>query len=77
MTCSPNLAPGSLFRDGMAAGDPPHRRVEAEPVGIVHVVVAAEASENEPCLLLNVVFAFKILCVERILGNSADGHTRT
>ena len=26
--------------------DPPHDRVEAEPVGVVHVVVAAKASEN-------------------------------
>ena len=30
----------------MAAADPPHDRVEAEPVGIVHVVVPAKASEN-------------------------------
>ncbi len=30
----------------MAADDPPHGRVETEPVGIVHVVVAAKASEN-------------------------------
>ena len=30
----------------MAADDPPHDRVEAEPVGIVHVAVPAEASEN-------------------------------
>jgi hypothetical protein len=30
----------------MAADDPPHDRVEAEPVGIVHVVVPAKASEN-------------------------------
>jgi len=37
---------GSLFRDSMAADDPPHDRVKAEPVGIVHVVVPAEASEN-------------------------------
>ena len=37
---------GSLFRDSMAADNPPHDRVEAEPVGIVHVVVPAEASEN-------------------------------
>ena len=31
----------------MAADDPPHDRVEAEPVGIVHVVVTAKAPENE------------------------------
>ena len=37
---------GSMFRDSMAADDPPHDRVEAEPVGIVHVVVPAKASEN-------------------------------
>ena len=37
---------GSLFRDSMAADDPPHDRVEADPIGIVHVVVPAEASEN-------------------------------
>ncbi len=30
----------------MTADNPPHDRVEAEPVGIVHVVVAAKASEN-------------------------------
>ena len=36
----------TLFRNGMAADDPPHDRVEAEPVGIVHVVVPAKASEN-------------------------------
>ena len=32
--------------DRLAADDPPHDRVEAEPVGIVHVVVPAKASEN-------------------------------
>ncbi len=37
---------GCLFGDGMTADDPPHDRIEAEPVGIVHVVVAAKASEN-------------------------------
>ncbi len=37
---------GSLFGDGMAADDPLHDRVEAEPVGIVHVVVPAKAPEN-------------------------------
>jgi len=35
-----------LSFDSMAADDPPHDRVEAEPVGIVHVVVPAKASEN-------------------------------
>ena len=35
-----------LSFDGLAADDPPHDRVEAEPVGIVHVVVPAKASEN-------------------------------
>ncbi len=30
----------------MCADNPPHDRVEAEPVGIVHVVVAAKATEN-------------------------------
>ena len=30
----------------MTADDPPHDRVEAEPVGIVHVVVPAKASGN-------------------------------
>ena len=30
----------------MAADDPPHDRVKAEPVSIVHIVVAAKASEN-------------------------------
>jgi len=44
---APHLtARGSLFRDSMAADDPPHNRVEAQTVGIVHVVVAAKASEN-------------------------------
>ncbi len=37
---------GGLFRDSMAADDPPHGRVEAESVGIVHVVVPAKASED-------------------------------
>ncbi len=37
---------GSLFHDSMAANDPPHDRIEAEPRGIVHVVVAAKAPEN-------------------------------
>ena len=37
---------GSLLGDGMTADDPPHDRVEAEPVGIVHVVVPAKTSEN-------------------------------
>ncbi len=37
---------GCLFRDSMASDDPPHDRVETEPVGIIHVVVAAKASEN-------------------------------
>ncbi len=30
----------------MAADDPPHDWIESEPVGIVHVVVPAKASEN-------------------------------
>ena len=30
----------------MAADDPPHDRVKAEPVSIIHVVVSAKASEN-------------------------------
>jgi hypothetical protein len=29
----------------MATDDPPHGRVEAEPVGIVHIVVSAKASK--------------------------------
>ena len=37
---------GSLFRDSMATDDPPHDRVKAEPVSIVHIVVPAKASEN-------------------------------
>ena len=37
---------GSLFRDSIAADDPPHDRVEAEPVGIVHIVVPSKTSEN-------------------------------
>ncbi len=44
---TPHLtARGRLSFDGLATDNPPHRRVEAEPVGIVHVVVAAKASEN-------------------------------
>ena len=44
---TPHLAGrGCLFRDSMAADDLSHDRVEAEPVGIVHVVVPAKASEN-------------------------------
>ena len=35
------------FRDSKTANDPSHDRVEAEPVGIVHVVVTAKAPENE------------------------------
>ena len=30
----------------LPADDPPHDRVEAEPVGIVYVVVSAKASKN-------------------------------
>ena len=42
-----HLAGGSgLSFNGLAADDPAHDRVEAEPVGIVHVVVPAKASEN-------------------------------
>ena len=37
---------GSRFCDSMTADDPAHDRIEAEPVGIVHVVVPAKASEN-------------------------------
>ncbi len=37
---------GSLFGDSMAADDPPHDRVEAEPVGVVHVVVATKTAKN-------------------------------
>ena len=44
---APHLAGGcGLSFDGLAADDPPHDRVEAEPVGIVHVVVPAKAPEN-------------------------------
>ena len=32
--------------DGLAADDPPHDRVETEPVGIVHVVLPAKAPKN-------------------------------
>ena len=44
---TPHLAGrGSLSCDGLAANNPPHHGVEAEPVGIVHVVVPTKASEN-------------------------------
>ena len=35
-----------MFSDGMATDNSPHDWIEAEPAGIVHIVVAAEASEN-------------------------------
>jgi len=42
-----HLAGGcGLSCDGLAADDPPHDRIEAEPPGIVHVVIPAKASEN-------------------------------
>ena len=45
---APHLAGrGCLFCDSVAADVPPHDRVEAEPVGIVHVVVTTKAPENE------------------------------
>ena len=51
---APHLAGrGSLLGDGMTADDPPHDRVEAEPVGIVHVVIPAKAAENGLAELLN------------------------
>ncbi len=37
---------GSLSFDGLAADDPPHDRVEAEPISVVHIVVPAKTSEN-------------------------------
>ncbi len=37
----------------MASDDPPHDRVETEPVGIIHVVVAAKASKNGLAELLD------------------------
>ncbi len=37
---------GSLSFDSLADDDPPHDRVEAEPISVVHVVVPAKASEN-------------------------------
>ena len=44
---APHLAGrGSLLGDGMTADDPAHDRVEAEPVGIVYIVVPAKATEN-------------------------------
>ena len=43
----PHLAGrGRLSCDGLAADDPPHDRIEAEPPGVVHVVMPAKASEN-------------------------------
>ena len=45
---APHLAGGcGLPFDGLLANVPPHDRVEAEPVGIVHVVVTTKAPENE------------------------------
>ncbi len=35
-----------LFRDSMAADNPPHGRITAQTVGVVHVFIAAEASKN-------------------------------
>ncbi len=40
------LEDAGLSFDGLAADNPSHDRVEAEPVGIVHVVVPAKTSEN-------------------------------
>ncbi len=39
-------ARSSLFGDSMAADDPPHDWIEAEPVSIVHVVVSAKAAKD-------------------------------
>ncbi len=51
---TPHLAGGCcLSFDGLAADNPPHDRVEAEPVGIVHVVIPAKASENGLAELLD------------------------
>ena len=36
----------SLFRDGMAADDPPHGGITAQTVGIVHVVVATKTAKE-------------------------------
>ncbi len=42
-----HLTGGSgLFRDGMAADDPPHGRITAQTVGVVHVVVATKTAKN-------------------------------
>ncbi len=60
----------------MAADDPPHHRVEAEPIGIVHVVVPAEASENGladlPDKIVTTVLSTTGVreCVPSILGQS-------
>ena len=44
---APHLTRGCcLSFDGLAADNPPHDRVETEPVGIVHVVVPTKAPEN-------------------------------
>ena len=37
---------GSLFRDSMAADDPPHGGITAQTVGVVHVVVATKTAKN-------------------------------
>ena len=42
---------GRLSFDGLAADDPPHDRIEAEPVGIVHVVIPAKTSKIGPAEL--------------------------
>ena len=44
---APHLAArGRLFGDGIAANDPPHDRIEAQPIRIVHVVLAAKATKH-------------------------------
>ena len=37
---------GSLFRDSMAADDPPHGGITAQTVGVVPVVVATKTAKN-------------------------------
>ena len=69
---------GSLSFDGLAADNPPHGRVEAEPIGVVHVVVPAQASENRLAELPNKTVAAILPTAavrERVPGHVAQSES--
>ena len=50
---APHLAGGrGLFRDSMAADDPPHGGITAQTVGVVHVFITADTSKHRLAELL-------------------------